>query len=174
MSYLSEKISNDRKAAEAAFEVTLPVFAAILAGILTVVLTVVLAMVLTFILTSVLAMVLTEALALVHAILTASVCVLGTVNTQTVKCLLFEIYTFPKSFPTSGKPLIPSLPISRRWFSLSYSEASVSTPIVVFKLTAQTYVVKKISNDRKLVDDVVVLRLSLIALGLMFLLVDWC
>lgn len=50
----------------------------------------------------------------------------------------------------------------------------VSPPVVVFKTTAQTYVAKKTSNDRKIVDDVVVLRLSLVALGLLLLLVDWC
>lgn len=97
LSYLSEKISNDRKAAEAAFDVTLPVFAAILAGILTVVLamvlagvlsgvlTIVLTFILTSVLTSVLTMVLTEALALVHTILTTSVRVLDCVNIPTLK-----------------------------------------------------------------------------------------
>lgn len=105
MSYLSEKTSDDGNAAEAAFEVTLPDFVAILAGILTGILTMVLtvvlvgilpmvlAMVLTFILTGVLtgvlvivlAIVLTEAAALVHSILTASVCVLGSVNIPTLK-----------------------------------------------------------------------------------------
>lgn len=133
-SYLFEKISDNGNAAEAAFEATLPVFAAILAGILTMVLAVVLTsvlagvlaiiltfilpgvltMVLIFILTSVLVIVLTEAAALVHAILTASVCVLGSVNIPTLRRLLFEIYTVPKSLPMIGKPLIPSLPTSLR------------------------------------------------------------
>lgn len=73
-----------------------------------------------------------------------------------------------------GKPLIPSLPISRRWFSLAYLNAFISTSMFVFETRGHTYVAKNPSNDRKVVDDVVVLRLSLIALHIMVLLSDWC
>lgn len=83
--------------------------------------------------------------------------------------MFFKIYTFPNNSPTTGKPLIPSPATSRRWFCLFYSEPSVSTPIVVFNTTAQTYVAKEIPHDGKLIDEVVVLRLSHFALAILLL-----
>ena len=92
MPYLHEEISDDGNAPEAAFQLVLQAFSSVLALILAFILIVVLTRVLTSILTMILACVLTcvlalilsgilaivliDASALVHAILTASVCVL--------------------------------------------------------------------------------------------------